>query len=65
MYENRLTIDPAEFKAALRLFARKGFKLGQVMLAFEGGFPEMQAVSRLCLGDRMKLWLERDGGVPW
>ena len=29
------------------------------------GFPEAEAVSRLCMGDRMKLWLDRDGNVLW
>lgn len=29
------------------------------------GFSEKDAVSRLCLGDRMKLWLDSDGRVLW
>lgn len=29
------------------------------------GFLEKDAVSRLCLGDRMRLWLDRDGKVLW
>lgn len=41
--ENRLTIAPAEFKSALKPFARKGVKLGQVIVAFEGGFLSIES----------------------
>ncbi|MBK6357468.1 MAG: hypothetical protein IPF44_12575 [Betaproteobacteria bacterium] len=43
MQENRLTIDPAEFKAALKPFVRKGVKLGRVMVAFDGGFLSIES----------------------
>lgn len=41
--ENRLTIDLAEFKFALKPFACKGVKLVQVIVAFEGGFLSIES----------------------
>lgn len=49
MQENRLTIDPAEFKAALKPFARKGVKMGLVMVAFEGGFLSIESGDVVCV----------------
>ena len=49
MQESRLTIDPAEFKAALKPFARKGVKLGRVMVAFEGGFLSIESGDVVCV----------------
>lgn len=43
MQENRLTIALAEFKSAIKLFARKNIKLGPVLLAYEGGFLSMES----------------------
>jgi hypothetical protein len=56
MYENRLTIDPAEFKAALKPFARKGVKLGQVMVAFEGGFLSIESGDVVCVMHASGAW---------
>lgn len=49
MPENRLTIDLAEFKGALKPFARKGIKLGPVLLAFEGGFLSIESDDAACV----------------
>lgn len=49
MQENRLTVNPAEFKTALKPFARKGIKLGQVVVAFEGGFLSVGSCDLVCL----------------
>ena len=43
MQENRLTIALAEFKSAMKLFARKNIKLGPVLLAYEGGFLSVES----------------------
>lgn len=56
MQESRLTIDPAEFKAALKPFARKGVKLGQVMIVFEGGFLSIESGEVVCVMRASGTW---------
>lgn len=55
----------AERIAILEECIRLGKRRLMVEYGDGDGFPEMDAVSRLCLGDSMKLWLDRDGGVLW
>lgn len=57
--ESRLTIEPAEFKAALKPFARKGVKLGQVVVAFEGGFLSVESGDIVCVMRASGSWYGR------
>lgn len=59
MQENRLTLEPAEFKAALKPFARKGVKLSQVILAFEGGFLSIESGDVVCVMRASGTWQGR------
>src|SRR5574343_581610 len=56
MQESRLTIDPSEFKSALKPFARKGVKLGQVLVAYEGGFLSIESGDVLCVMRASGAW---------
>lgn len=56
MQENRLAIDLAEFKGALKPFARKGVKLGPVLLAFEGGFLSIESGDVVCVMRASGTW---------
>lgn len=59
--EESLAERIAIVEECLRLSKRR------LMIEYGDGedFPEKDAVSRFCLGDRMKLWLDRDGKVLW
>lgn len=59
MQENRLAIDLAEFKGALKPFARKGVKLGPVLLTFEGGFLSIESGEVVCVMRASGLWQGR------
>ncbi len=55
----------AERIAILEDSLRQGKRRLMVEYGFGEDFPEREAVSRLCYGDRMKLWLGPDGKVLW
>lgn len=59
MQENRLAIDLPEFKGALKPFARKGIKLGPVLLAFEGGFLSVESGDVVCVMRASGTWQGR------
>lgn len=64
MQENRLTIDSAEFKTAVKPFARKGIKLGQVTVAFEGGFLSIESGDVVCVMRASGTWHGRASFKP-
>lgn len=55
----------AERIAILEDCLREGKRRLMVEYGTGEDFPEREAVSRLCNGDRMKLWLGPDGKVLW